>query len=196
MITQTGSSEQIRRGEQEMQRGNLIGMSTEFEKTNLGDQIPDNDVRILGTTGEAHACIVEDQLCNGGFVTVERNDNGGGSRIPETNAPVVVAARITALESTPFGVGELEETYPTAKISSSVLLCVTTLTCALQEESRHLPRSSPFFTSQQRTSSLAPTMARPAPVWRAAPACSSLAQIAFDDAEATSPNVFECSNLL
>jgi hypothetical protein len=74
-------------------------MSTEFEKTNLGDQIPDNDVCVLGTTGEAHARIVEDQLCNGGFVTVERNDDGGGSRIPETNASVVVAERIMGLES-------------------------------------------------------------------------------------------------
>lgn len=90
-----------------------------------------------------------------------------------------------------------EEAYPTAKTSSSVLLCVTTVTWALHAESRHRPRSSPFFTSQQRTSSLAPTIARPAPVWRTAPAvCSSFDQMAFDEAEATSPNVFECSNFL
>lgn len=87
--------------------------------------------------------------------------------------------------------------YPTAKISSSVWLCVTTVTCALQAESRQRPSNSPFLTSQHKTSSLAPTIARPAPVWRAAPrVCSSLAQIALDDAEAMSPNVSECSNFL
>lgn len=90
-----------------------------------------------------------------------------------------------------------ETTYPTAKISSSVLLCVIAVTCALHEVSRHLPSSSPFFTSQLRTSSLAPTKARPAPVLRAAPeSTSSRAQIAFDDADVTSPKVFECSNFL
>jgi len=87
--------------------------------------------------------------------------------------------------------------YPTAKISSSVWLWVTRVTGALQAESRQRPSNSPFLTSQHKTASLAPTIARPAPVWRPAVAiCSSLAQIAFDDAEATSPNVFECSNLL
>lgn len=87
--------------------------------------------------------------------------------------------------------------YPTAKISSSVLLCVTTVTCALQEESFHLPSSSPFLISQHRTSSPAPATALPAPVWRATPAiASSRTQIAFDDADVTSPKVFECSNFL
>ena len=90
-----------------------------------------------------------------------------------------------------------ETFYPTAKISPSVVLCATTVTCARHAASRHFPSNSPFFTSQQRTSSFAPTIARPAPVWRVAPAaCSSLAQIALDDAEVTRPNVFDCSNFL
>lgn len=71
------------------------------------------------------------------------------------------------------------------------------VTCALQSASRHWLSSSPFLTSQQRTSSLAPTIARPAPVRRAVPeTSSSLAQTAFDEAEATRPKVLECSNFL
>lgn len=87
--------------------------------------------------------------------------------------------------------------YPTAKISSSVLLCVIAVTSALQPGSRHLLSSSPFFTSQQRTSSLAPTIARPAPVGRAVPkTSSSLVHTAFDEADVTRPKVWECSNFL
>jgi hypothetical protein len=74
---------------------------------------------------------------------------------------------------------------------------VITVTCALQDVSRQRPSKSPFLTSQQRTSSPAPTMALPAPVRRAVPArSSSRVQIAFDEPDATSPKVFECSNFL
>lgn len=68
----------------------MIGVPTELEETGLGNQIPDNDVRVFRATGKAHAGIVEGQLCNGGFMTIKRNDNGGGPRIPKTNASVVI----------------------------------------------------------------------------------------------------------
>ena len=78
------------------------------------------------------------------------------------------------------------------------MLCVIAVTSALHPLSLHRPRSSPLFTSQQRTSSSAPTIARPAPVDRESVlgAISSGLQTTFDEADVMRPNVFECSYFL
>ena len=89
-------------------------------------------------------------------------------------------------------------TNPTAYISGSLLLCAIAVTSAWHALSLHRPNNSPFFTSQHSTSSLAPTMARPAPVDRVLGfgACSSGLQTVFEEAEVITPNVFECSYFL
>lgn len=91
-----------------------------------------------------------------------------------------------------------DRTNPTAYMSRSVLLCTITVASAVQPRSFHRPRSSPFFTSQQRISSLAPTMARPAPVDLVPTfdTCSSELQTEFEDADVMRPNVLECSYFL
>ena len=86
-------------------------------------------------------------------------------------------------------------------MSGSALLFAIAVTSALQLLSFHRLRSSPFFTSQHKTSSSAPTIARPAPEERVAAFCafsafSSGAHTAFEEAEVTMPKVFECSYFL
>ena len=83
-------------------------------------------------------------------------------------------------------------------MSGSALLFAIAVTSALQLLSFHRLRSSPFFTSQHKTSSSAPMIARPAPEERVAAFCafSSGAHTAFEEAEVTMPNVFECSYFL
>lgn len=90
------------------------------------------------------------------------------------------------------------ETYPTAYMSGSALLRAMFVTSALQPGSFHRLRSSPFFTSQQNTSSSAPTTALPAPEFRRAvfSTFSSGLQIALEVADVTIPKVLECSYFL
>lgn len=47
-------------------------MSLESEKTALGDQVPQDDVRVLGARDESHAVVVETDRCDGCLVAVER----------------------------------------------------------------------------------------------------------------------------
>jgi hypothetical protein len=54
-------------------------MSAKSENADLGDQVPKNDIGIFRATGEAHTGIVEGQLGDRRFVTVERNDDCAGS---------------------------------------------------------------------------------------------------------------------
>ncbi len=67
------------------------------------------------------------------------------------------------------------------------------VTSALQLLSRHLLSSSPFLTSQHKTSSIAPTYARPAPVDEEA---VSDVHSTLEEAEVIAPNVCECSYFL
>lgn len=59
MFAEAGGIEEFGRGEQEVQGGNLVGMSAKSENSDLSDQIPENDIGILRATGEAHTSIVE-----------------------------------------------------------------------------------------------------------------------------------------
>ena len=86
----------------------------------------------------------------------------------------------------------LPSSYPTAKKSGSALLCAIAVTGALHRSSFQRLRSSPFFISQQRTSSLAATTAWPALVPLRSLACQTM----FDVAEATTPKDLACSYLL
>lgn len=63
------------------------------------------------------------------------------------------------------------------------------MACAVQSLSRHRLSSSPFFTSQQRTSSFAAANAWPAPVVLLAVALLFEAQTTLEDAEVTTPKV-------
>jgi hypothetical protein len=88
----------------------------------------------------------------------------------------------------------LPSSYPTAKISLSVVLWTIAVTCDLQLLSFHRLNSSPFLISQHRTSSFAGTMALPAPVFREVSVSAD--QIAFDVLELTRPKIFDCSYFL
>ena len=84
------SIEKLGRREKEAQRSNLVGMSTKSENTDLGDQIPKDDIGIFGATCEANSSVVEGQLSDRRLVTIERNDDGAGSRVPNTDTAVLV----------------------------------------------------------------------------------------------------------
>lgn len=86
----------------------------------------------------------------------------------------------------------LPSSYPTANTSLSVRLCAIAVTGTEHRSSRHRLISSPFFTSQHKTSSLAATMACPAPV----PARSFAVHTKFDVLVATTPNDLTCSYFL
>lgn len=66
-------------------------MSAELEETSLRDEVPQDDIGVPGATGEAHTNIIESQLGDGGFVTVEGNYDRAGSRVPDTDTAIVVA---------------------------------------------------------------------------------------------------------
>lgn len=66
-------------------------MSAEFEETSLRDEIPQDDIGVLGATGQAHTNIIESQFGDGGFVTVEGNYDRAGSRVPDADTAIVVA---------------------------------------------------------------------------------------------------------
>lgn len=76
-----------------MKRSDLIGMSAEFEETSLGDQIPKNDVGVLGATSKTHADVVKSELSDSRFVAVEGNNDRTGSGIPDANATIFVPER-------------------------------------------------------------------------------------------------------
>lgn len=59
VFTEPRSIEKLGRGEKEVQRSNLVGMSTKSENTDLSDQIPKDDIGIFGATGEAYSSVVE-----------------------------------------------------------------------------------------------------------------------------------------
>src|SRR5690242_7160637 len=90
----------------------------------------------------------------------------------------------------------LPSAYPTAKTSGSISLLQMTVTSSVQLASRHLLNSSPFFTSQQRTSSFAAAYARPAPEDLVPGCTASAAQTRFEVAVATTPKASLCSYLL
>ena len=83
-------------------------------------------------------------------------------------------------------------------MSGSASLRAITVTSALQFASFHRLKSSTFFTSQQSTSSSAPTIALPAFDDRSVAfwGSSSWHQMALDEADVMSPKVFECSYFL
>ena len=89
-------------------------------------------------------------------------------------------------------------TYPTAYTSGSAWLRSIAVTSALHLLSRHRLSSSPFFTSQHRTSSFAPTKAWPAPLprFKLPRALLFCVHTTFDEAELTRPKVEDCSYFL
>ena len=59
MVIHPSSMKQLHRREDEVERGDLIGVSTKLEKPNLSDKIPQNNIRILRATCKAHTGIIE-----------------------------------------------------------------------------------------------------------------------------------------
>lgn len=78
-------------GRQEMDRGDLVLVTSQFEKTNLCHQVPQDHICVLGATGQPHAGIIKPELSHSRLVPVEDNDHGGESRIPYSDLTIVVA---------------------------------------------------------------------------------------------------------
>lgn len=69
----------------------MILVTAQFVLSNFGDQIPEDDIGVLGTTGKPHARLVKDEFCDGRLVAVEADDNSGNLAIPQANAAIVVS---------------------------------------------------------------------------------------------------------
>lgn len=76
---------------EELQASNLALVPSQLEQAGFRDQIPHDNVRILGTTRQPYSTLVKSQDCDSGFVTIEADDDGRRSRIPYAYASVGVA---------------------------------------------------------------------------------------------------------
>ena len=68
-------------GAEEFEAGNLIPMPSETKHAHLANDVPYDDISILGATGEFGAVPIPGQSRDGGFMAVEGDDHllsGGG----------------------------------------------------------------------------------------------------------------------
>lgn len=73
-----------------VQPGDLTLVSSQLEQACFGDQIPYDDVRVFGTTGQSDAALVKSKDCDCRLVTIEADNDGRRARIPNAYASVCI----------------------------------------------------------------------------------------------------------
>ena len=75
---------------EEFETRDLILVPSKFEKTSLSDQIPDDDVGILGATCQLDIILVECQICDCRPVSVECDEDRRNGCVPNPDATIAI----------------------------------------------------------------------------------------------------------